>query len=598
MSLDDVELHLIESLDDVSRFISWLGQVRDGEFLSFDTETTGLSQENDYVRLCQIGDAVHGWAFQWDRWSGIMKDVASKYTGTFVAHNAPFDWGMLHKEGVTIPRGRIHDTRMMCHIIDPTYSTALKENAIRYVDPRAKNLQTDFSGTSWTWETVPIEYEPYWTYGALDPVITQQLHNHLWPKIHGQPHEKAFEIDNAVQWVTWDMSRNGTPIDITYAQEHYDKFTQHCDTIKTWCKDEYGVDPGRNQQVIARLAKDGVEFHKTTAQGAVSLDKDVLEGIEHPLARQVLQRRRLEKLASTYLRHFIAGTDANGFIHPSINTLGARTSRMSMSDPNMQNLPRKVEDNPPARAVRNCICAQLGYTLIFCDFSQIEMRILAFLAMDVNMIKAFTSPGDFFVNMARQVYADPTIEKDDPRRSGVKNLGYAKIYGAGLAKMAWTAGVSIEVIKAVMGDFDTEFYGVRTFQDQTMAAAMQHKSQEGQAYGVCPLTGRRQPAAPGKEYGLVNSLIQGAAASLFKMKLLELDQAGLGDWMVLPVHDEVILHVPNEHVVDVVETLHKVMNDMTIIAPVPVTAEVSFGQRWGVKMDWNEELWRTNEWRI
>jgi DNA polymerase I-like protein with 3'-5' exonuclease and polymerase domains len=593
LSLDNVELHLIESLDDVSSFTTWLGQARHGEKIAFDTETTGLSQEKDRIRLGQVGDGVHGWAFQWDRWSGIMADIVKNYTGTLLAHNAPFDWGMMHGAGIDLPRHRIRDTRPQCHILDPTFSTALKNNAVRYVDPRAKNSQEDFAATGWTWSTVPIDYAPYWTYGALDPVITYQLDDYTWPRIHGTPAETAFEVENAVQWVTYDMERYGVHIDTAYSLDAYEKFTSHCEKIKWWCIKNYNVNPGRNAQVIARLHDDGIEFTKATRGGAVSLDAEVLEGIDHPLARQVLIRRKLEKLASTYLKHYITEVDANDLLHPSINALGARTSRMSMSDPNFQNLPtaKKAGDFTPATVIRNCVCARPEHTLIFCDFSQIEMRILAWLSNDANMIAAFHSPDDFFVNLAQQVYSDPTIDKNHPLRDRIKNFGYAKIYGAGLAKMAWTAGIDIETVRSNMALFDDTFPGVREYQDSTYQLAMQHKAAEGVGYAICPLSGRRQLSKPGKEYALVNYTIQGAAATLFKMKLLELDQAGLGPWMMLVVHDEVILDVPNEHVVDVVHTLQSVMNDSKIIAPVPVEAEVSFGQRWGEKVKWDADLY-------
>jgi DNA polymerase-1 len=597
LSLDNVQLHLIETLEDVGKFTTWLGQVRNSPELSFDTESTGLSQENDHVRLVQVGDDVHGWAMSWERWSGAFADLIKVYDGTLVAHNAPFDWGMLKSAGVDVPRRRIRDTRPMCHITDPTFSTALKNNAVRYVDSRAKNAQEDFSGTGWTWATVPIDYGPYWSYGALDPVLTQQLHNVLWPNIHGTAAEKAFDIENSVQWVTHDMERYGVHIDTAYARENYDKFTAHCEKIKQWCVKEYSVDPGRNTQVIQRLHNDGVVFTKATKGGAVSLDAEVLEGIDHPLARQVLVRRRLEKLASTYLQHYITEVDSNDLLHPSINTLGARTSRMSMSGPNFQNLPRVSETNPAATVIRNCISAREDHTLLFCDFSQIEMRILAWLAQDENMTAAFKSDGDFFVNLARQLYDDPTITKGHPLRDRIKNVGYGKIYGAGLAKLAWTAGTDVETIRVTMRDFDARFAGVRAYQDSTYQLAMQRKSREGVAYATCPLSGRRQPSESGKEYALVNYVIQGAAASLFKMKLLELDQAGLGPWMMLVVHDEVILDVPNEHVEDAVHTLHSVMNDDMIIAPVPVEAEISFGSRWGQKMKWDIDGWLSNDWR-
>lgn len=597
LSLDDVQLHLIESLDDVASFTRWLGQVRNGPKLAFDTETTGLSLEKDHVRLCQIGDSVHGWAFSWERWSGIMADVVKTYEGTLVGHNAPFDWGFMKKAGVELPRRRIRDTRPQCHIIDPTFSTALKNNAVRYVDPRAKNSQEDFAATGWTWSTVPIDYEPYWSYGALDPVLTNQLDDYTWPRIQGTPSETAFNIENSVQWVTYDMERYGVHIDVPYVQESYDRFTQHCETIKEWCIRNYNVNPGRNAQVIARLHDDGVEFSKATKGGSVSLDAEVLAGIDHPLARQVLIRRRLEKLASTYLKHYLTETDENDLLHPSINTLGARTSRMSMSSPNFQNLPRVSETNPAATVIRNCVSAREKHTQVFCDFSQIEMRILAWLAQDENMIAAFRSDGDFFVNLAQQVYSDPTIDKEHPLRSRIKNFGYAKIYGAGLAKMAWTAGIDIETVRSNMLLFDGTFPGVRGYQDSTYSMAMRRKASEGVAYADCPLSGRRQHAESGKEYALVNYVIQGAAASLFKMKLLELDQAGLTPWMMLVVHDEVILDVPNEHVEDAVNVLHTVMNDDKIIAPVPVEAEISFGARWGQKMKWNRNRWLSGDWR-
>lgn len=598
LSLDDVELHLIESLEDVAAFSRWLGQARNGPKLAFDTETTGLSQENDYVRLCQVGDSVHGWAFSWERWSGIMADIVKTYEGTLVGHNAPFDWGFMKKAGVELSRHRIRDTRPQCHILDPTFSTALKNNAVRYVDPRAKNSQEDFSSSGWTWENVPIDYAPYWTYGALDPVLTNQLDDYTWPRIQGTPAENAFNIENAVQWVTHDIERYGVHIDTRYAKLNYDKFTEHCKKIESWCISEYGVEPGRNAQVIARLHEDGVVFSKATKGGAVSLDAEVLEGIDHPLARQVLQRRRLEKLASTYLKHYITEVDANDLLHPSINTLGARTSRMSMSSPNFQNLPRVSETNPAATVIRNCVAARENHTLLFCDFSQIEMRILAWLAKDENMTAAFKSDGDFFVNLARQLYDDPTISKGHPLRDRIKNVGYGKIYGAGLAKLAWTAGTDIETIRVTMKDFDARFAGVRAYQDSTYSLAMQRKSSEGLAYADCPLSGRRQPSDPGKEYALVNYVIQGAAASLFKMKVLELDQAGLGPWMMLLVHDEVILDVPNNEVEDVVHTLYEVMNDDMIIAPVPVEAEISFGARWGQKMKWDVDRWLSDDWRL
>src|SRR6185369_10480365 len=155
----------------------------------------------------------------------------------------------------------------------------------------------------------------------------------------------------------------------------------------------------------------GYEFSKATKSGAVSLDKDVLGHIDHPLAQAVLRRRQYQKMASTYLKFYLEHTQSDGCVHPSINTLGTRTGRCSMDHPNLQNLPRKNEHNPAATVVRNCVRARPGHTLLMADFDQIEMRGLAIMSRDPGLVAAFRAPEDFFVTVARNIFSDPSLVK-------------------------------------------------------------------------------------------------------------------------------------------------------------------------------------------
>ncbi len=369
-------------------------------------------------------------------------------------------------------------------------------------------------------------------------------------------------------------------IDVPYATEHFDKFTKYCADVERWCKSEFNVSPGSNQAVIRILAEAGVEFDKRTKGGAVSLDGDVLEGIDHPLARNVLMRRRLQKIANTYLKHYITHADADALIHPSINTLGARTGRMSMSDPNFQNLPVRG-GHAGIKVVRNAISARPGHTLVFCDLDQIEMRGLAICANERGLIDAFAQPEDFFVTIARNIYQDPNLIKSDPRRQPTKNSMYAKIYGAGIAKQALTAGVSFDQMQFVNRALNLAYPGIEPYARKIINEGIQR------GYVTCPLTGRRHYPDRGKEYALVNYLIQGWSASVFKIKALELDAAGLGDFMTAFIHDEFMLDVPNEDVADVVHTIQKIMNDDQMF-PVPISAGVAIGKRWGEKIEWSE----------
>jgi DNA polymerase-1 len=542
--------------------------------------------------MVQIGDRVDGWALRWDRWSGLFETIMKHHDGVIDMMNAKFDVPFLRNEGIQLDRSRIRDVGVMAHVNEPHMSRALKNQAKRHVDPNANALQWQLDEAigafgGWTWATVPHDFAPYWTYAALDPVLTRHVCDHHLPIINEHESSEAYELENAFQWVALGMETLGTPVDVDYAREHYDKFTAYCDQVEKWCWSEYRVKPGSNAAIIKVLQNDGFKFDKRTSGGSLALDKDVLSTIDHPLARSVLQRRQLQKIANTYLRFYIDHVDSNGRIHPSINTLGTRTSRMSMNDPNFQNLPVRGS-NPAVKVVRTCVRARPGYTLVFADFDQVEMRGLAIMSADPGLIRAFHSPDDFFVNLARTVFQDPTITKSDQRRQTIKNTGYAKIYGAGVAKLALTAGIPMDQAAYANSAWDQSYPRVRTFLDETFHEAMIARSRDNTlAYTVCPLTGRRHYADPGKEYTLVNYKIQGWAAALFKRTLLQADAAGLGAYMILPVHDEIILEVPDEDVRDVIQTLREVMND-NVSFPVPISAGIATGKTWGDKREWEE----------
>ena len=596
MSLDNVKLHLVDSVDEAFKLMEWLGQTRWEDTIGIDIETTGLDKFHDRTRLVQIGDENTGWAIPWEDWGGVVREVVRKYKGNYVGHNfVNFDWTFLDRVGVQIPRGRLHDTRPMAHILEPTMSTALKTLATRYVDHRAAAMQQSLDEAigakgGWTWATVPIDFAQYWQYSALDPVINLRLFQHHKAAVEADGSWHAYEIELAASWVTRQMEINGAHVDRAYAQQYADKYTTYCTEVAQWVKNTYGVGAGSNQEIINALKEEGFDFTKRTKGGAESLDKEVLASIDHPLAQNVLARRQLQKIVSTYLNHIVLEADADDLMHPSINPLGARTSRMSMSGPNLQNLPRASESNPAATTVRNCYTTRYGDDgrMVFSDFDQIEMRGLAHMSQDAGLRAAFLSPDDFFIVLARSVFNDPSIEsKKDPRRQVVKNVGYGKIYGAGIPKLALTARISEEQAAAAMHAFDASFPGVRAFQNRVQRTALERKASEGVGYVRSPLTQRRHPSDPGKEYALVNYLVQGLAAEMFKMKLVELSNAGLERFMILPVHDEIIMDVPNEDLPDVIATLKDVMNDEQLLS-VPVTAGIATGTRWGSKTEWSE----------
>jgi DNA polymerase-1 len=367
--------------------------------------------------------------------------------------------------------------------------------------------------------------------------------------------------------------------------------------VATWCHTRYGQKPGSIEGIARVLAEEtgyGVERWPRTETGRLSLTKEMLAQLDHPLAKAILNRRRIEKVGNTYLKNFIDLADAEDIIHPGINPLGfserkskgVRTSRMSMERPNMQNLPRRDESNPVAETVRNCIIAREGHVLVMVDFDQIEYRLIASLAPDDKLRDAFLAPGDvdFFTIMTRDVFGDPTIQKKDPRRQSVKNSAYALAYGAGPDKFARTAGVAGADADAFLASFNESFSGVRWLQNTVNTLASQRLADERLAYVRSPLTNRRFVGDRGREYAITNYLVQGFAAEIFKTKLVQAAQAGLDEFMVVPVHDEIVLDVPQEQLDDVLVTLRDVMNDDQMLK-VPITAGCAIGAKWGEKID-------------
>lgn len=592
--LADVQLHLVNDLETANAMMRWLGERHHGE-IAFDTETTGLDTVRDKVRLCQIGDGLHGWAIPYAQWGGVFLEALKKYEGDFIAHNLMYDVAMIRNDcGYLMPQDRCHDTMLQCRIAYPTYSAALKQASARLVDPAAGGLQDQLGnslGKGWTWATVPIEYEPYWTYAALDTVLTSRLDGVVRPQLVGLGVERSYALELAASWVCERMQMNGIMVDRPYATQILGQFRAHAQALSDWCKTNYGVRPTANADVAQYLIADGVPLDATTASGAVQLDKKVLGPIDHPLAQAVLEHRKYSKRASTYIRHFVELTsDEDPRLRPRINPSEARTGRMSIDTPSLQNLPRRDESDASAIAVRNCFIAPPENILLMIDYDQIELRFLAHLSGDEGLRNAFRNAGidggpDFFTAAARGMFNDPNLGRKDHRRQTTKNAFYAKGYGAGAAKFAATAGLSPQDGQAVYDAIDVTFPGVSNLGRMVTAKAMERLRNEGIAYAKSPLTGRRHPADDDRMYALVNYLVQGAAAELLKMKLIELDNAGFGPYMCLPVHDEIVFDVPADQVNEFAKAACAVMADANLIS-VPITVGPSTGLRWGTKEDY------------
>jgi DNA polymerase I len=601
--LNDVKLHLVDNVDTAREFISWLGERRPHNAIAIDTETgenpggerkDALSPWHGQLRLVQVGDGMTGWSIPWKEWAGVFYEAMDKFDGPIVCHNIAFEarWFDVHSTW-KMPWGRAHDTMIMAHIIDPLGSGALKRLSSLYVDGRAaamqETLDTSLITNGWTWGTVPTNFQPYWAYGALDTVLTMRLWEMFWEKCGpGQPYHKAYELEMAARKIVTRMEINGARIDLDYSKRKFDELTSYAESVKDWAKKTYnGVSITSNIQLVRLFEGMGADITSFTPSGQKSADKDQLAILAidgNPevknLAEIVLKQRKADKLANTYFANFL-NDNVNGFVHPSVKTLGARTSRMSIQNPALQTLPKG-----DATVRTAFIPKDKDHVIITSDLDQVEFRMFASLSKDPNLITLFNradaTGSDPFTEIGREIYNDPTMQRSDKRRNLIKGTVYGRLYGAGVAKQAITAGVAETQMRQVSDAFDTRYPGMSFFQKQVEDAGMRRLREEGQGY-VYTWTGRRLPCDEDRAYTLVNYLIQGGAAEVFKANLIKLDQADLTELLIVPVHDEIVLNAPREDAQEIMQIVKQCMTT-TEGWDVPLTSGIDGPlETWGDK---------------
>lgn len=597
-SLSDVKLNLVTSVDEAFELLRWLGERHTGDCIGFDIETgeypgndgkDALSPYRGRIRLAQIGDENVGWAMDWNEWSGLFYEAMSKYEGDIVCHNIAFEAGwMTNQSRWEFPWYRSHDTMIAAKIINPAGSGALKELTAKYIDRRAAAMQgmldEVMKSNGWTWGTIPTTTPEYWSYGALDPVLTARLWNFLRKEGIEDKYRRVYDLEMAARRVVSRMELNGAPVDLEYSQRKYDELTKYVERTKEWCRENAAVSIGSNVQLARFFTGMGAEITRTTKSGAPSVDKTQLklwanvddDTLVKRYAKLVLDVRAADKIASSYFKNFLS-MHINGKVHPQIKTLGARTGRMSCVSPALQTLPKGNS------IVRDAFIASPGNKIVTCDMDQVEARLLAHFGNEHGLAQAFAAEEDFFVTITRQIFNDSTINKEDKRRSLTKNVVYARLYGAGLSKMAETAGVSERQMKVVVDAFDVNFPGVSEFQSAVEQATQSRLANEGQGYVITPF-GRKLPCDEGRLYTGVNYLIQAHAAELLKEALVRAESAGLGDYLILPVHDEIVMNVPEDQAKDALRTLRECMEvvDGSYLVPLTAGPEGPF-DAWGEK---------------
>jgi len=331
---------------------------------------------------------------------------------------------------------------------------------------------------------------------------------------------------------------------------------------------------------------------KKTKTGAWSTDASVLEEIqgEHPIVGIAMEWRTVSKLQSTYVEALPKLVEGDGRVHTTFQQAVAATGRLSSTDPNLQNIPIRTA---LGRKIRNTFIAEKGNTLVAADYSQIELRILAHVTRDEHLIAAFAAGEDIHRATAARVLGKPGADVDADERAMAKMVNFGIAYGMGDFGLATRAGISRDAAKSFIAGYFERYPGIRRYIDTIKEEARTNGSvttQLGRRRPIPELRAGNPALRAAGERAAINHPIQGTAADVIKIAMIRLAprlaEAGLMARLVLQVHDELLLEVPNGEIDRLVPTLVDTMEG-ALALDVPLTVEVKSGPRWDEMKPWS-----------
>lgn len=593
--IPDWQLHLVETYEDVQRLLGWCEEIPS---VAIDTETTGLQWWTPrFTRLVQFGCGDHGWAVPVEWWGRpVMQalDIIARRGIPVVMHNAKFDMHALEADGFPVPSWEVvHDTKIQDHLLVPHANHSLKPMCERrfgqWTSIGQGELRRRMSEKGWTWATIPVDEPSYWQYGILDTLLTWHAHQQMMPQLDAGGYLPVYETEMVVQAVMYAAETRGMRIDHRYAEQLRHTWQAEAVQLAEQLEAAGISNPRSNRELTEYLTRLGWEPDEWTPTGAAKLDKVVLQQLSQiypDIAPAVLRFKRITKWSTVYLDRFINDRDNRSRVHAGINTLQARTGRMSITEPPLQTLPSKGSGG----AIRRAVVPEAGHRLWAIDYSSQEARLFASYSEDPGMVACINRGDDLYAWIASEVYQRP-ITKADPLRDVTKVTMLAWLYGAGASRLADTSGQSVAEVDVFLRRLFEVCPKVRdltgdhaiggNFPGYPALAAGERQRTEGLAY--IHTGGGRRFSVPGPDelYKAVNGLMQGTGADVLKQAVIRLHRAGLADRIVVPVHDEILFEFPADAGPEMARAAAECMTDPEWL--VPLTVEVT-----GPLSNWGE----------
>jgi len=582
----------------------WLALIEHADAVALDTETTSLdpfaarlvgvslSAKSGHAAYLAVDHQYAGAPAQLgaDRALALLRTWLEDPARKKIGQNLKYDQHVLANHGVKLA-GVAHDTMLEHYVLESHTRHDMDSLAERYLGVKTITYDevTGKGASRIGFEQVDVKRAT--EYAAEDADITLRLHHALFPQVAADD-KLTFvyeSIELPVREILFRMERNGVLVDGALLDAHSRELERELLSLEERAHREAGQPFNMNSpRQIAEIFFERMKLPvvKKTASGAPSTDEEVLEklALDYPLPKTLLEYRALAKLKSTYTDKLPRMVNPDtGRVHTNYGQTTAVTGRLASTDPNLQNIPVRTAEG---RRIREAFVAPAGSVIVSADYSQIELRIMAHISEDESLLRAFAEGEDVHRATAAEIFGRAPAEVTSEERRYAKVINFGLIYGMSAFGLAQQLGLERATAQAYIDSYFARYPGVAKYMESTRMLARETGCVEtvfGRRLWLPEIRSGNPQRRAGAERAAINAPMQGTAADLIKLSMIAvqgwIDAGGLASKLVMQVHDELVLEVPEAEVERVKTELPALMSGVAELR-VPLVVDVGVGRNW------------------
>jgi len=593
---------LIQNITDLK---GWINKIKKEKLFAIDTETTSLEVMNAklvgisiclkkgeaaYIPVSHVGLKENEQITE-EKIIEIFKPILEDSSIIKIGQNIKYDAHIFLNLGIKM-HGMNEDTMLMSYVINSNESHGMNKLSQKYLGHECISYESLVGSGVKQLSFDQVEINDALDYAAEDADVTFQLYHQLKNLLKKE--KRLLEIYEKIEIPSMKalikIERNGVLIDANLLNQQSHKIGEELIDIEKKAFELAGqpfnlASPKQLREIL--FEKLLIKPLKKTPTGTPSTSEEVLQELakDYPLPKILLEYRTLSKLKSTYTDKLpLMINQDSGRVHTSYNQAVAVTGRLASSDPNLQNIPIK---SPEGRKIREAFIAKSNFSILSADYSQIELRILAHLSKDSGLIQAFKNNKDIHTITASEIFNTQIKKITSEQRRYAKVINFGLIYGMGAFGLAKNLNISRNDAQNYIQEYFKKYPTVLQYMEESKQFAREHGYVEtyfGRRLWLPEISSSNGLRKAGAERAAINAPMQGTAADLIKLAMIEVQQwidsnSNLKGKIIMQVHDELVFEVPNKEIDIFIKEVPRIMENITKL-DIPLTVEINAGKNW------------------